>query len=177
MRQKTTLGIQAKDYMDRGELVADEVVIGLVQEKLSLPEAAKGFVLDGFPRTVTQADILGRWLESEHIALDHVLYVVIPSEHIVDRLSGRRSCPACQSVFHITSCPPKLEGICDRCGAELIQRNDDRRETVESRMLVYTNQTAPLIEYYKEKNILTELDGFGAVDSVHARLVNVLTQV
>ena len=175
VRQQTALGIQAKKYMDCGELVADSVVIGLVQEKLSLPEASNGFILDGFPRTVAQADILGKWLESKSITLDRVLYFVIPDKSIVERLSGRRSCPVCQSVFHVESRPPKVQGTCDRCGTELIQRNDDRRETVESRMRVYTEQTAPLIEYYKEKNVLTELDGSGSVDSVHTRLVNVLT--
>jgi adenylate kinase len=174
--KETSLGKEAKGYMNRGELVPDAVVIGLVEEKLGSPECQKGFLLDGFPRTVTQADQLSTYLTSRGESLDQVVYFSLSKDEIVRRISGRRSCPDCKAVYHLESVPPKLEGICDTCGSSLIQRNDDKPETIESRLAVYQEQTAPLIEYYKVRNILGELDGAGLVPAVQDRLVALLAQ-
>ena len=173
--RETSLGMQAKGYMDRGELVPDQVVIGLVKEKLAASECSMGFLLDGFPRTVAQADTLSELLETKGHALDHVIYFVLSREEIVRRLSGRRNCPKCQSVYHVESIPPKQSGVCDHCGTPLIQRNDDRPETVQSRLTVYEEQTTPLIDYYKEKGLLSEIDGSGPVQQVQDRLVSLLS--
>lgn len=175
VQKKTTLGLKAKGFMDRGELVPDEVVIGLVREKLSSTECQNGFLLDGFPRTVPQADQLEILLRSKGDSLDRVLYFTLPKDEIVKRISGRRSCPQCKAVYHIQAIPPKKNGTCDVCGADLIQRNDDKPETIESRLAVYHEQTAPLIEYYKAKNVLSELEGSGAVNDVQRRLLALLS--
>ena len=174
--KETSLGMQAKGYMDRGELVPDQVVIGLVKEKIAASECSTGFLLDGFPRTVAQADTLSELLETTGQALDHVIYFVLSREEIVRRLSGRRNCPQCQAVFHVESIPPKQSGVCDYCGAPLIQRNDDRPETVQSRLTVYEEQTSPLIDYYKKKGLLSEIDGSGSVQQVQDRLVALLSK-
>ncbi len=173
--QKTSLGIEAKQYMDRGDLVPDKVVIGLVEEKVGTQECAKGFILDGFPRTVPQADSLSELLARQGLSLDRVIHFVIPREELINRLSGRRSCSRCSAVYHIVFVPPKQKDICDKCGGVLIQRSDDRKETVESRLSVYEAQTLPLIEYYREKNLLAELDGSGSVEAVQERLLTLLT--
>lgn len=172
--KETSLGQEAKGYMNRGELVPDAVVIGLVEEKLGSPECQKGFLLDGFPRTVAQANQLSTYLTSRGEKLDHVVYFSLSKDEIVRRISGRRSCPDCKAVYHLESVPPKQEGMCDTCGTSLIQRNDDKPETIESRLTVYQEQTAPLIEYYKAQTILNELDGAGLVPAVHERLVALL---
>lgn len=172
--EQTSLGMKAKAYMDRGDLVPDQVVIGLVEEKIGTSECAKGFILDGFPRTVPQADSLSNLLQQKGQALDRVIYFTIPRDEVVNRLSGRRSCPQCQAVYHIEFVPPKQEGLCDVCGRSLVQRSDDKRETVASRLSVYEEQTAPLIEYYQQKNILANLDGSGPVGDVQARLRDLL---
>ena len=173
---ETPLGKEAKGYMNRGELVPDAVVVGLVEEKLSSPECQKGFLLDGFPRTVAQADQLSSYLASTGKGLDQVVYFSLSKDEIIRRISGRRSCPECKAVYHLESIPPKHVGICDVCGKSLIQRNDDKPETVESRLAVYQKQTAPLVEYYKTRNILGELDGAGLVSAVQERLVALLAQ-
>ena len=173
--QKTPLGLEAQHYMTRGELVPDNVVIGLVAEKIGSPECEKGFILDGFPRTILQADALSDILQQQEVVLDRVMYFVIPREDVVRRLSGRRSCSKCSAVYHIDYVPSRQEGRCDECGAALVQRSDDRRETVESRLTVYEEQTSPLIDYYEEKNVLAELDGTGSVEEVHARLLALLS--
>ena len=172
--QKTPLGLEAQQYMTRGELVPDNVVIGLVAEKIASSECEKGFILDGFPRTILQADALSGILQEQAVTLDRVIYFVIPREEVVKRLSGRRSCSACSAVYHVDYVPPKQEGICDECGAALVQRSDDKRETVESRLVVYEEQTAPLIDYYQEKHVLAELDGTGSVEEVQERLLALL---
>ena len=173
---ETSLGKEAKGYMNRGELVPDAVVVGLVEEKLSSPECQKGFLLDGFPRTEAQADQLSSYLASTGKGLDQVVYFSLSKDEIIRRISGRRSCPECKAVYHLESVPPKHAGICDVCGKFLIQRNDDKPETVESRLAVYQEQTAPLVEYYKTRNILGELDGAGSVSAVQERLVALLAQ-
>jgi adenylate kinase len=174
--KKTSLGLEAQQYMTRGELVPDNVVIGLVAEKIGSPECEKGFILDGFPRTILQADALSGILQKQEAVLDRVMYFVIPREEVVRRLSGRRSCSTCSAVYHIDYVPPKQEGRCDECGAALVQRSDDKRETVESRLMVYEEQTSPLIDYYKEKDVLAELDGTGSVEDVQGRLLALLAR-
>jgi adenylate kinase len=173
---ETPLGKEAKGYMNRGELVPDAVVVGLVEEKLTSPECQKGFLLDGFPRTEAQADQLSSYLASTGKRLDRVVYFSLSKDEIIRRISGRRSCPECKAVYHLESVPPKQAGICDVCGKALIPRNDDKPETVESRLAVYEEQTAPLVEYYKSRNILGELDGAGLVSAVQERLVALLAQ-
>ncbi len=173
---ETELGKEAKGYMNRGELVPDAVVVGLVEEKLSSPDCQRGFLLDGFPRTEAQADQLSRYLASTGKALDRVVYFTLSKDEIVRRISGRRSCPECKAVYHLESVPPQKDGVCDVCGKSLIQRNDDKPETVESRLAVYQEQTAPLVEYYQTEKILGELDGAGLVSAVQERLVALLAQ-
>ncbi len=171
---KTPLGLEAQRYMDRGDLVPDNVAVGLVDEKISSPECQKGFILDGFPRTVPQADSLSDILRKRHLVLDRVIHFVMPREEMVKRLTGRRSCPQCSSVYHLDYRPSKQAGLCDACGAALVQRSDDKKETVELRLTVYAEQTSPLIAYYRKSNVLAELDGMGSVDDVHARLLALL---
>lgn len=174
VRNQTKLGLEAKGYMDQGKLVPDSVVIGLVREKLGDTSCANGFVLDGFPRTTPQADELGRVLGERRMALDRVVNFQVPRDAIIQRLSGRRNCPKCQATYHVDFAPPKKEGVCDRCGESLVQRSDDRREAIETRLKVYEEQTAPLIRYYGDKQLLSHVDGSGAVDVVFEKLMKVL---
>jgi len=174
VRAQTPLGREAKNFMDQGKLVPDSVVIGLVQDKLSESGCASGFVLDGFPRTVPQAEELGKVLQSKQVKLDRVVNFKVSRDDVIKRLSGRRSCPKCQATFHVDFAPSKTGNTCDRCGEALIQRSDDRREAIETRLKVYEEQTAPLIRYYEDQHLLTELDGSGAVDSVFQNLSQVL---
>jgi adenylate kinase len=174
VRNQTALGLEAKNYMDQGKLVPDAVVIGLVREKLADPSCANGFVLDGFPRTVPQAEELGKALASKAMALDRVLNFQVSREDVVRRLSGRRSCPKCQATFHVDFAKPKQDGICDRCGESLVQRSDDRRDAIETRLKVYDEQTAPLVRYYDERRLLSPVDASGAVDVVFQHLSEAL---
>lgn len=174
VRNQTKLGFEAKRYMDQGQLVPDSVVIGLVRDKLSDPSYAKGFVLDGFPRTVPQAEELGKVLSEQGIQLDRVVNFKVSREAIVKRLSGRRSCPSCQATFHVEFAPSKQGGTCDRCGEALVQRNDDKPEAIETRLKVYEEQTAPLISFYEKKHLLSHLDGVGAVETVYENLAKLL---
>ena len=170
VRTRTALGLEAKSYMDQGNLVPDAVVIGLVRDKLADPVCANGFVLDGFPRTVPQAEALGTVLKSNGIALDLVVNFQVPREDIVRRLSGRRSCPKCQATYHVDFAPPRVDGRCDRCGEPLVQRSDDRRDAIEMRLKVYDEQTAPLVRYYDERGLLFPMDASGEVDVVFRHL-------
>jgi adenylate kinase len=174
VRNQTKLGLEAKMYMDQGKLVPDSVVIGLVREKLEEASCANGFVLDGFPRTTIQADELGRVLAQKKMALDRVVNFEVPRQAVIKRLSGRRSCPKCQATYHVDFAPPQKDGVCDRCGESLVQRSDDRREAIETRLQVYEEQTAPLIQYYRDKQMLSHVDGSGAVDAVFEKLTKVL---
>jgi adenylate kinase len=176
VRNQTELGLRAKEYMDRGGLVPDAVVIGIVQEKVLQPVCAKGFILDGFPRTVVQAEELSKMLSACGSGLERVVNFEVPREDVIRRLSGRRSCPKCQAVFHVDFAPPQKSGVCDRCGEGLIQRSDDRRETIEARLKVYEEQTAPLITYYRSRGLLSTLDGEGSVDVVYERLTRLLAE-
>ncbi len=171
VKRGTSLGLQAKGFMESGKLVPDEVVIGLVREKLASPECAQGYILDGFPRTVAQAEALDRMFkETGSPGLDHVVSFDVPNVEIIRRLSGRRSCPACQAVYHIEYDPPKREGRCDKCGEALVQRTDDKPETVEARLKVFDQQTSPLIAYYQKRGLLRRIDATAAIDQVSARL-------
>ena len=175
VRNKTPMGVQAKACMDQGRLVPDSVVVGIVRDKLAEPVCAKGFLLDGFPRTVPQAEELAAMLRARGLQLDRVINVSVPREDIVRRLTGRRSCPKCQAVFHVELTPPKRAGFCDRCGGELMQRSDDKRETVENRLAVYEEQTAPLVAYYRQRGMLSDVDGTGRVEQVQQRVVELLS--
>lgn len=174
VRKQTPLGIEAKKSMDAGKLVPDSVVIGMVREKLGEPLCQNGFILDGFPRTVPQAEELNRMLADRGVTLDRVINFRVTREDIVKRLSGRRSCPKCQSVFHVDFAAPKISGQCDRCGTALVQRSDDKPETIEARLMVYDEQTSPLMAYYESKNKLSNLDGAGEMAQVYDRLAKVL---
>lgn len=164
----TPLGKMAAQYMDRGDLVPDDVVIGLVKERLQQPDCRKGFIFDGFPRTVPQADALGRALAETGLPLTAVISIEVPDAVLVDRAVGRRSCPQCGEIYHLTSKPPKVAGICDHDGATLVQRADDAPEVVENRLRRYHEQTAPLISYYRAKGLLQTIDGTRAMGAVTA---------
>lgn len=158
----TRLGLEAKSYMDRGALVPDEVVVGLVAERLEAPDATKGFVLDGFPRTLAQAEALERMLKDRDLAVERVIYFEVSERELLRRLTGRRVCRQCQSAYHLVSAPPKREGRCDRCGGELYQREDDSEAAVRRRLEVYAARTKPLLEYYRGRGVLTTVVGEGA---------------
>jgi len=163
---KTPLGLEAKRYMDQGALVPDEVVVGATAERLAAPDAARGFILDGFPRTIAQAEALARLLKDAGHALDVVLYFDVSEPELLRRLTGRRVCRACGHTYHLTSSPPKRAGVCDACGGELYQRVDDSEATVRNRLEVYRKQTAPLLDYYRERNVLTTVSGEGSIEEI-----------
>ena len=163
---KTALGLEAKRHMDSGGLVPDDVVIGLVGERLAQPDAKAGCVLDGFPRTVAQAEALDALFARAGIALDRVIYFDVPRAELLRRLTGRRVCRACGRTFHLVSAPPRVAGKCDDCGGELYQRADDSEATVATRLDVYQKQTAPLLDYYRGRRLLAEVAGEGPVAGV-----------
>lgn len=170
----TELGLKAKEYMEKGQLVPDVIILDMVKERLSQPDAQKGFILDGFPRTVAQAEALDKILEEMSKKIEFVLALIVPDEELVTRLTGRRTCKNCGMMYHIKFKPPKVEGKCDACGGELYQRADDNEETVRNRLKVYHEQTAPLIEYYKKKEVLFEVDGNKSIEEITQQLVNIL---
>lgn len=162
----TRLGLEAKSYMDRGALVPDEVVIGLVAERLGRDDARKGFVLDGFPRTVAQAEALERLLKDRNLAVDRVIFFDVSEPELVRRLTGRRVCRQCGTNYHLAFSPPTRAGRCDRCGGELYQREDDAETTVRRRLEVYRSQTSPLLDYYRNRGLLTRIVGEGAPEEI-----------
>ncbi|MCK9872676.1 adenylate kinase [Nocardiopsis dassonvillei] len=166
---KTDLGKKAKEYMDRGDLVPDEVTNAMVKDRLAQEDAAEGFLLDGFPRNVPQAETLKGILADLHTTLDVVLELRVDEEEVVKRLSGRRSCPECGQVYHVEYDAPKIAGRCDNEGAELYQREDDREETIRHRLEVYREQTAPLVQFYEAEGLLATIAATGTVDEVTAR--------
>jgi adenylate kinase len=174
VRNKTTLGLEAKEHMDQGRLVPDSVVIGLVREKLADPAHANGFILDGFPRTVPQAEVLAKVLVERGLQLDRVINFKVSREEIVKRLSGRRSCPKCQATYHVEFAPSKSGTLCERCGEALVQRSDDQPEAIEMRLRVYEEQTAPLIDFYEKQRLLSHLNGAETVETVYHNLVKAL---
>jgi len=174
VRQGTELGKSAKSYMDSGKLVPDSVVIGIIQERLKEADCSKGYILDGFPRTVAQADALQDAVASMGRKIDHVLSIEVPNEELVVRLSGRRTCKNCGAMCHVKFDPPKVAGKCDKCGGELYQRDDDQEATIRSRLAVYDQQTAPLIDYYRKAGLLRPIDGIGGMQEIYARITAVL---
>ncbi len=174
IKNGTELGKKAKTYMDQGLLVPDELVVDLVVDRVAADDCANGYVLDGFPRTIPQAEALDAALEKMGEAMDYAINVEVPDENIVKRMSGRRACVACGATYHIEHIPPKTEGICDTCGKELILRDDDKPETVLKRLNVYHEQTQPLIDYYTGKGILKEVDGTKDMSEVFDEIVAIL---
>lgn len=170
MREKTEVGLLAKKYIDRGMYVPDEVTIRLVEERLNQPDCDKGFLLDGFPRTIYQAERLDEILSKMGRKLDHVFKIEVDSYVIIKRLSGRRICPKCEESFHMEFHPPKEKGVCDNCGSELTVRSDDTPETAIKRLEVYLQNTYPLIEYYEDQGLLRNIMGFGTIERVFFRI-------
>ena len=174
IKNGTELGKKAKAYMDAGGLVPDELTVDLAMNRLSQEDCKKGYILDGFPRTIPQAERLTEALEARGEALDAAIDVEVQDEIIIDRMAGRRVCPKCGASYHVVTIPPKKEGICDVCGAELITREDDRPETVKKRLDVYHDQTQPLIDYYNGQGIVVTVDGTQAMEDVFAEIVKKL---
>jgi adenylate kinase len=175
--EQTPLGKVAADYIRQGALVPDEVIVNLVGERLKEKDCEQGFILDGFPRTLAQAEGLEAILQNIGSALDHVLSVRVPESAIVERLAGRRTCKNCGALHHVVFNPSKIAGVCDRCGGELFQREDDREETVAARLRVYETQTAPLVNHYKERGLLREIDGLGRVEEIRSRIFAALGEL
>ncbi len=174
IKNGTELGKKAKTYMDQGLLVPDELVVELVADRITQDDCAKGFVLDGFPRTIPQAEALDAALEKMGTSMDYAIDVDVPDENIINRMSGRRACLDCGATYHIVTIPTKVEGICDTCGSKVVLREDDKPETVQKRLEVYHAQTQPLIEYYKKQNVLRTVDGTQPMDEVFEAIVDIL---
>jgi adenylate kinase len=169
---KTPLGLKIKSYLDQGKLGPDEVIVQLIKERVAKPDCKNGFLLDGFPRTMGQAKELERMAD-----IDLVLSIVVDFEVLVERAVGRRTCPKCSAVYHIKFNPPMNQGICEKCGSKLTQRDDDREDTVRNRLKVYQEQTAPLIEYYRKKGKLVDIDGSGGIDAVYSQMVKAISHM
>jgi adenylate kinase len=170
----TELGKKAQEYMDAGNLVPDDIIINMIKEELKKPELKNGYILDGFPRTVPQAEALDQLLDSMGDKLDLTLVLDVPNEELIKRLSARRTCRQCGKTFHLLYNPPKVEDVCDSCGGELYQRDDDKEEAILNRLKVYENQTKPLIEYYEKQGITKMIDGVGTIDDIYGRIKAVL---
>ena len=175
VKDETEMGLMAKSYMDKGQLVPDDVVIGIVRDRLAQPDTEAGFIFDGFPRTVPQAQALDNLIAKLGMPLDAVVNIKASDSIIVKRLSGRRTCRDCQTVYHIVHSPPKEAGVCDRCGGQLYQRDDDKEETIRERLQVYSRQTSPLLGYYHDSGKLLEVPGDGAIEEVYANICNSLS--
>ena len=174
IKNGTELGKKAKTYMDQGLLVPDELVVDLVVDRVNQEDCSKGYVLDGFPRTIPQAEALDKALAAQGQKMDYAIDVDVPDQNIVQRMGGRRACVGCGATYHLVYAAPKTEGICDTCGAELILRDDDKPETVEKRLGVYHEQTQPLIDYYPKAGILKTVDGTVAMEDVFGAIVSIL---
>jgi adenylate kinase len=170
----TPLGQQAAGFIKSGALVPDDVILNLVAERLQQADCAKGFLLDGFPRTIPQAEGLDKILTHAGQSLNGVLAVQVPEAVVVERLAGRRTCRQCGALRHVIFDPPKAAGVCDRCGGELYQREDDREETIAHRLQVYDKQTAPLVDYYRQRGLLKPIDGIGDIEQIRARVIEAL---
>jgi len=177
VKDGTDLGKLAKSYMDQGALVPDEVVIGIIRDRIVQSDCDKGYILDGFPRTMAQAEALDEMLKNLGTGVDHVVNIALDDEEIIKRLTGRRTCSQCGAGYHILFDPPKKEGVCDQCGGALIQRDDDKEETVRERLRVYREQTEPLIEYYQKKGILYNVDGTKDINGVFEEIKSILDKL
>jgi adenylate kinase len=177
VRNKTPLGVQAKRFMDQGVLVPDELVLGLIEERLSDPDARKGFILDGFPRTLAQAEALREMLERNQQGIDGVLALVVPDPEIIKRISGRRTCKSCGAMYHTIFDPPRNINVCNKCNGELYQRDDDAEDTVKMRLEVYDTQTRPLLDYYQDRGLLKRIDGIGSLKDVRQRMMAAVEEV
>ncbi|MEO6025874.1 MAG: adenylate kinase [Candidatus Binatia bacterium] len=171
IKRKTTLGAQAKRHMDKGELIPDSLMIGVIEERLRRSDCARGFILDGFPRTVAQADALHQMLGQNGSSLEHAVSLAVPNDELLKRLSGRRTCRDCGAMYHIIFDPPTNAGLCNKCNGELYQRDDDYEDIITSRLEVYESQTSPLLDYYRGHRQLIEVDGIGGRDDVLARIL------
>ena len=174
IKNGTELGKKAKEYMDKGQLVPDELTVEILLDRVAQDDCKNGYVLDGFPRTIPQADVLDTELTKLGDKVDYAINVDVPDENIVRRMSGRRACLKCGATYHIEHIPPKKEGICDTCGSELVQRDDDKPETVQNRLSVYHEQTQPLIDYYNKKGILKSVDGTKDMQEVFDEITGIL---
>jgi len=170
----TPLGVKAEAFMNAGKLVPDEVVVEMIRERLSQPDAKQGFILDGFPRNVAQARTLDQLLEEMGLEIDAVISLEVPDQDLVDRLSERRSCPNCGAGYHLRFSPPRQDEICDRCGQGLIQRADDQEETIRHRLQVYADQTAPMVNFYQAQGVLKSIPGTGKVEDIFQRITQLL---
>jgi len=177
LREGTEMGLKAKGYMDKGQLVPDEIVVGVVTERLRKPDCQKGFLLDGFPRNVHQAEALDKVTEKMDIKLDGVINVDVPDEELVERLTGRRMCKGCGASFHVKFKPPKVRNVCDSCGGELYQRDDDTVETAKDRLEVYHSQTSPLIAHYDKQGILLNINGNQDMENVFSEVTKELDKI
>ncbi len=171
------LAEKLKEIMASGQLVPDEIVVEIIQERLQNDDAADGFILDGFPRTVGQADALDHMLEKLGRRISHVILVDVPESLLLERLTGRRVCRACGDEYHVSFKPPRAEGVCDKCGGELYQRDDDREETIRKRLQEFHEKTAPLVDYYTRKGMLRRIDGTGEIEAIGARISSLLESV
>lgn len=170
----TELGKTAKKHMDAGELVPDSVVIGIIEERLKEPDTKNGYILDGFPRTIAQAEALDKILKKLGSQVDHVISIEVPDDELINRLAGRWTCRNCGQMYHEKNKPPKKQGVCDECGGELYQRDDDKIETIKERLKTYHAQTSPLIDYYKGKNLLRPIDGRGGIGDIFSKIKQVV---
>lgn len=177
IKDETDLGKEAKSYMDRGELVPDEVTVGIVKERISEDDAKKGFLLDGFPRTIDQAEALNDIMSELSRNIDAVINIEVPEEELMNRLTGRRICEKCGTTYHLVFNPPKVDGICDIDGGKLYQREDDNPETVSNRLNVNVKQSKPILEYYNEKGVLKNIDGAKDIDDVTKDVIDILDQL
>jgi len=174
VKEQTPSGVRAKEFMDRGALVPDDLVIEIIKDRLSLPDTTAGFILDGFPRTVAQADALASMLKVNVKSIDHVISITVDNEELIQRVIGRLTCRGCGQGYHLIFDPPAVSGVCNLCGSELYQRDDDKEETMRARLLTYEAQTAPLIKYYESLGLLRPVEGTGSIKDINDSLAKVL---
>lgn len=174
VRNRTALGVEAKGYMDKGALVPDGLVLGMINERMSEADAHGGFILDGFPRTTAQAEALGKMLEARGEKIDKVVAIIVPDEEIVKRISGRRTCRDCGAMYHVIYDPPRNMNVCNQCNGDLYQRDDDAEDTVRNRLRVYAESTRPLLDYYGRTGLLAKIDGIGRPADIEGRILTAL---
>jgi len=174
VNEQTPMGLKAKEYMDKGALVTDDIVVGIIEDRIAKQDCHNGFILDGFPRNIAQADELANMLEKRNENINSVISISVDNEELITRLSGRRTCENCKQGYHIKFKAPKNEGKCDACNNDLIQRNDDKKETVMDRLDVYNKQTQPLIDYYSEKHLLKNIEGVGKIEYIFEKICSLI---